>query len=208
MFDTHRELNYIRTIAVQQGYRISEINALIAKFCNQTKRQPTTMNHGRKVVLNYITFLHTMIKKIAHKNNLRMIYRCNPTMYRILQNDKKKENRNNSTGVYSIPLSDRRFNTDLVYVGATMRLLKQRLKEHKYSITKNLDSAVLAAFAKHQDINVHWDKASIIRTATNKQVLKHIEKLEIYKAHIDKGCINHRDAESLSSTWKYFYHSD
>ncbi|XP_023209350.1 uncharacterized protein LOC111612376 [Centruroides sculpturatus] len=97
--DTHRELNNIRTIAVQQGYRISEINALIDKFCNQTNKQPITKSQGPRVVLNYIPFLQSMIKKVYHKNILRVIYRRNPTIYRILRNDKKKGNRNNSTGV-------------------------------------------------------------------------------------------------------------
>ncbi|XP_067121042.1 uncharacterized protein [Centruroides vittatus] len=206
IYDTYRELNYIRTIAVQQGYHLREINALIDKFCNPTNKHPTTTSQDRKVVLNYIPFLHSIFKKIARKNNVKMIYRRNPTIYRILRNDKLKLNRNNTSGVYSIPLTDYRFNSELVYVGATMRSLKQRLQEHKYSITKHLDSTVLAAFAKEQDINIYWDKASIIKTATNKHFIKYIEKLEIYKAHNTKGCINHRDADSLSSAWKSFYY--
>ncbi|XP_067129075.1 uncharacterized protein [Centruroides vittatus] len=205
VIDTYKELDYIRTTALQHGYRSKEIDGLIDKFRKAKNRQLPPMNQGRKVILNYFPFLHTMIKKVARNNNMKVLYRRNPTVYRLLRNDKKKENQSFKTGVYSIPLKDRRFNTDLVYVGATMRHLKQRLKEHRYSINKSLDSTVLAAFAKHQDVDVHWDKASIIRATTNKQMLKHLEKLEIYKAHVNTGCINHRDADALSTAWKSFY---
>ncbi|XP_067133582.1 uncharacterized protein [Centruroides vittatus] len=207
VIDTYKELSYIRATALQHGYRSKEIDGLIDRFQRTKNRQLPPMNQGRKVILNYFPFLHTMIKKVAKNNNLRLLYRRNPTIYRLLRNDKKKENHSYKTGVYSIPLKDRRFNSDLVYVGATMRHLKQRLKEHRYSINKSLDTTVLAAFAKHQDVDIYWDKASIIKATTNKQMLKYLEKLEIYKAHVNTGCINHRDADALSTAWRSFYRS-
>ncbi|XP_067119158.1 uncharacterized protein [Centruroides vittatus] len=125
-------------------------------------------------------------------------------LYRLLRNDKRKEKPNELTGVYSIPIRDQRFKSDLVYIGATLRGLQQRIKEHKQSVKRTVDSTVLAAFAKQQEITVHWDSASIIKATRSKQAVRHLEKLEIYRAQLTSHCINHRDADGLSSAWKSF----
>ncbi|XP_067122326.1 uncharacterized protein [Centruroides vittatus] len=94
------------------------------------------------------------------------------------------------------------------YVGATMRNLKKRIEEHKYTVNKNMDSTVLAAFAKEQDVTVYWDKAEIIKHKRSAQAVKYIGKMEIHKVHLNKQCINHRDSDSLSTAWKSFYKTD
>ncbi|XP_023214537.1 uncharacterized protein LOC111617489 [Centruroides sculpturatus] len=206
LVDTYEELDYIQKVATQQGYHRKEIEALIKRMQIQNQ-QPPEIEQRKNVVINYFPFLNKIIRKVANKNKLRIIYRRNPTVYRLLRNDKKKDNRNSLTGIYSIPIKDRRFNTNLVYVGATMRSLRQRLKEHKYSMDKNIDSTVLAAFAKKQDVTVYWDSAAIVRATRSLQAVKHLEKIEIHKAHLATGCINHRDAEGLATAWRSFYNN-
>ncbi|XP_067121775.1 uncharacterized protein [Centruroides vittatus] len=202
--DTYKELDYILEIATQQGYQRNIVEKLITTFQNRSNHSPAD-NGKQKMVINYYPFLNKMINEIAKANNIRIVYRRNPTVYKLLRNDKKREDRNSLTGVYSIPIKDQRFNSDIVYVGATLRHLEQRIKEHQYSINKNLDSTVLASYAKQQDIEVLWDQASVIKPTNNRHTIKHLEKLEIYKAQEKTGCINHRDADSLSTAWKSFY---
>ncbi|XP_023232908.1 uncharacterized protein LOC111632647 [Centruroides sculpturatus] len=202
--DTYKELEYIKNMAMQQGYRRERIDALIA---NCRKRLPSQGGNQRKerIVLNYIPFLKGMVKKVTRDKDVRIVYKRNPTVYRLLRNDKGNYERSAMAGVYSIPLKDRRFNTNLVYIGATLRNLKKRIAEHKQSVNKNIDSTVLAAFAKQQNIEVFWDRASIIKATKSRQAVKHLEKLEIHKAQMHTSCINHRDADGLSSAWKSFY---
>ncbi|XP_067120956.1 uncharacterized protein [Centruroides vittatus] len=207
IYDTDRELDYIREIALQHGYRRQTIDTLIKTYQPHSRRIKKNEQKER-IVLNYIPFLNKVTKKVARKRNFRIVYRRNPTVYKLLRNDKERYRYDTLTGVYSIPLRDKRFNSDLVYVGATMRNLKKRIEEHKYAVNKNVDSTVLAAFAKEQDVTVYWDKAEIIKPTRSTQAIKHIEKMEIHKAHLSKHCINHRDSDSLATAWKSFHITD
>ncbi|XP_067130494.1 uncharacterized protein [Centruroides vittatus] len=201
--DTYKELEYVRSVATQFGYQRRVVNRLITDI-QRRKHQQHRTEQKKTVVMDYIPFIKSIVKKVSKERNLRIIYRRNPTVYRLLRNDKRKEKPNELTGVYSIPIRDQRFKSDLVYIGATLRGLQQRIKEHKQSVKRTVDSTVLAAFAKQQEITVHWDSASIIKATRSKQAVRHLEKLEIYRAQLTSHCINHRDADGLSSAWKSF----
>ncbi|XP_023235281.1 uncharacterized protein LOC111634677 [Centruroides sculpturatus] len=201
--DTVKEIQYIRRTAMQHGYGRRRIEALIKKDNNLARRQK--QNHQKeKMVLDYIPFLKPIIKKITKSKNLQIVYRRNPTIYKMLRNDKGDYESNSLTGIYSIPLRDSRFNSNLVYIGATLRNLKKRIHEHKLSVNKTIDSTILATYAKQQGITVFWDQASIIKATTSKHAIKHLEKLEIHRAQKTAQCINYRDADGLSSAWKSF----
>ncbi|XP_023211868.1 uncharacterized protein LOC111614732 [Centruroides sculpturatus] len=116
IYDTHKELEYIRSIAEQQGYGRKAIDALIARMQKRNRQQRATELRER-IVINYHPSLNKIIKKVARNRNVKIIYRRNPTVYKLLRNDKKRYERNNMTGVYSIPMKDHRFNSDLVYIG-------------------------------------------------------------------------------------------
>ncbi|XP_067129654.1 uncharacterized protein [Centruroides vittatus] len=152
--DTLKELAYIQKVAARHGYQRSVVDHLITKL-QKNSRQRNDGNSQKAVVLSYMPFLNKVVKNVAREKNLRVIYKHNPTVYRLLRNDKRRDRSSELTGVYSIPIKDHHFNTDIVYVGATLRNLKQRIKEHKYSISYGSDSTVLATFARQQDITMH-----------------------------------------------------
>ncbi|XP_067143380.1 uncharacterized protein [Centruroides vittatus] len=201
--DIYKELEYVRSIATQFGYQRNVVNQLITSM-QRRKQQPHRTEQRKTVVMDYIPFINKIVRKVSKERNLRIVYRRNPTVYCPLRNDKRKEKPNELTGVYSIPIRNQRFKSDLVYIGATLRSLQQRIKEHKQSVNRTIDSTVLAAFAKQQEMTVHWDSASIIKATRSKQAVRHMEKLEIYRAQLTSHCINHRDADGLSSAWKSF----
>ncbi|XP_023211284.1 probable protein S-acyltransferase 3, partial [Centruroides sculpturatus] len=106
-------------------------------------------------------------------------------------------------GVYSIPFENQQLGIEKEYIGVTRRNLKVRLKEHKYSINKKLNSTILASMAQADGSVVKWDEAKIVRTGHSPSIAMEMEKIEIYRSKMRDRCLNAKDAKALPTAWKY-----
>ncbi|XP_067118515.1 uncharacterized protein [Centruroides vittatus] len=201
--DRNKEIERILQIAQALGYRKSTIVGLLKKYEKKNEKQGLNTAHNRRLKFTYNSNLNSIMKEVASKKQARMILKRAPSLYKILRNDKDRINAEEKPGVYKVPYENIQLDVKKDYIGVTNRSLGVRLKEHRYNVKKGSNTTVLSQMSQVQGSVVKWDEATIIKPVSSPTLSMTAEKIEIYKSRLREGCLNARDAESLSSAWKY-----
>ncbi|XP_023214057.1 uncharacterized protein LOC111616934 [Centruroides sculpturatus] len=161
------ELRSIQRIAAEHGYS-KLVRKLWHEYQNTTQDLPLReerQDMDKIIPVNYNPYIRRLYGEIAKKNHIRIAYRRCASIFNILTNGKDQPDKDKLSGVYSIPIIDRRCDKNLLYVGSTKRSLEVRLKEHAADIQKQRNTTALAVYASDPDIYPEFKKARIIRTA-------------------------------------------
>lgn len=176
--DYKEELNTIKQIARNNGYRESIIDNMIKnKKRKILKKQFYHVDHPKAKnfkVLNYVPKISDNIS-----NKLRKLG-CNPisvnkiNLGKLLVNNKTKIPQLNQSGVYKINCKD----CEAVYIGQTGRSLEKRLKEHRNSIINNIKNTGIST---HCIDNNHFIDSANIQLLHNERKGKRLDLLEQYE---------------------------
>ncbi|XP_023244169.1 uncharacterized protein LOC111642120 [Centruroides sculpturatus] len=155
-----------------------------------------------RIPITYNPHLKTVHRKIAKERGIRLVYKRCTTIFRILRNDKDPPDHTRLPGIYSIPLRDNRQNAELLYIGSTKRFLNTRLHEHQADIRHGRLTTALATYASDPEIEVHFEKATIIVNTPHQQQLRWLEAAAIHNADRLTTCINRKEELTLSLAWQ------
>ncbi|XP_023240139.1 uncharacterized protein LOC111638620 [Centruroides sculpturatus] len=199
--DRLNEINRIKKVAKNLGYKTSTINGLIKGY-----KQGTSKRDGRKNRFNKFTYnknVEGIMEELCTYKDTRTVYKRAPNIYRLLRNDKDKVGMKEKAGVYRIPFENQQLGVAKDYVGVTTRNLGVRIKEHMYDVSKGHNNTILAIMAQTDGASVKWDEAKIIKPVHSPTIAFGMEKMEIYKSKINNNCLNAKDANALPTAWKY-----
>jgi hypothetical protein len=142
--NNRRELDIIIKIAISNGYR----KEAIIKLHNRIKTKTQQNNKADEINSNqkWVTFTYTgnyirKITKLFKNTNIKMSFRTNNTINRILGNN-YEINKYNKSGIYKLTCQT----CQKVYIGQKGRNLNTRFKEHIRNICFNKDKS---AYAQH-----------------------------------------------------------
>ncbi|XP_023231328.1 uncharacterized protein LOC111631337 [Centruroides sculpturatus] len=201
--DRSKEINRIMSVAMTLGYRKSAILGIVRKYEVNIKKGSFKNAPTEIVKFTYNESMNSVMKEIAHRKGSRMLIKRAPNLYKILRNDKDAIMSEEKAGVYRIPYENMQFGVKKDYIGVTTRSLGLRLKEHSYN--KESNATVLSQMAQAPGSVVKWNEAAMIEPLSSPSLALIAEKLQIYRSKIQEGCLNARDAESLSSASSQFY---
>uniref|UniRef100_A0A8D8PLV0 Reverse transcriptase domain-containing protein n=1 Tax=Cacopsylla melanoneura TaxID=428564 RepID=A0A8D8PLV0_9HEMI len=126
-----KELGTIHQIAKNNGYKSSEINAILVKKLRDQRRQAIYANVPKSSDKSWrkIRYLNESCLKIGEelkKAGVQPAYYNDNTIGKYLINNKPKSSIKEKSGIYSVECKD----CDAKYIGMTMRSLNTRMKEH------------------------------------------------------------------------------
>lgn len=143
------------------------------------------------------------VRRILRKTKKKPAYKRGRTIFEALRNVKDRYSKEENSGIYKIPLQDNDENKEKIYIGATARNLKDRLKEHKQNISAGNLTTALSRRAYEANVMIKWKEAKVIRSVTHPDELYTTEKLVIYEKSRHENIVNERDKEGLPTAWKY-----
>ncbi|XP_023221947.1 uncharacterized protein LOC111623564 [Centruroides sculpturatus] len=199
--DRNEEMQYIKKLARQFGVNIKAIT-------NKTKTGSNELNLRNKreeyTMMEYRAQLNNIYKRIGAATKKKIIYKRNPTVYQMLRTDKDEVDGNLLPGVYRVPITDKRRQKELFYIGATGRSLKERMIEHKRNIRNEQPVTALATYilADPTEVKAEWDKAKLVQKIHDKRHLKYAEAWHICKNSQEGQAINFREASKISEAWR------
>lgn len=144
-----------------------------------------------EVVTDMLEKFDTVRKVLKHKKKIPSFKRPN-TITDLFKNVKDEYVIQQQPGIYEIPLTNMDRQTKEVYVGATSRNLKDRLKEHEMDIMRGLQTTALARRAYKYDIKVEWGNAKLVRRVEDLKELSVAEGMKILKGSRGGEMINER----------------
>jgi hypothetical protein len=125
-----KELNNIKRIASQNGFKESIIDNLIKKHKHKKLIQNTTTltqnKNSRYIKLPFHPQLTKGLNKIFKSVDTKISFSSNNKLKHLLGNTKDKIDASNKSGIYKINCSS----CDSAYIGQTRRNIKTRFKEH------------------------------------------------------------------------------
>ena len=128
-----RELETIRTIMVENGYKRKFVNKVIRRQIRRSERSRTTTDENRgktSVQLPFIDGLSQEVRRIVREANIRRTFTAPNTLQK-LHNVKDSLPLCSAThAIYSIKCKT----CDEEYIGESMRSLDTRCKEHRDAI--------------------------------------------------------------------------
>lgn len=172
--DRVKEVNYIVKIGKDHGYKkqfiqsiYREVNQRISNKKRENKEVTNTrVDENRKntwMMVPHDLGKYSCIKKLAKGQDKKLVSRRLQTIYNRLKNEKQPLTETERTGVYEILVTKMKEGECSKYIGVTTRTLGQRIAKHKKDIYKGKLSTALAIEAYDNDLEVHWNRAKIIR---------------------------------------------
>ena len=187
------ELNLLRKVAIQNGYKPSIIHTNFPK----ENRGETDIVKLPTVTLPYVPRTTEKLANLLRKYNFQVTSKPPQKIKGILPSPKDTLNDEDKCGIYEIPCKSP---CQKVYIGQTKRSLRVRVGEHKrHWKMGDFHKSAVAQHSWESNHHIKWDSARIISaadTATSRDV---IEAMEIYKA--GDQAINNSDGVFLSRVW-------
>lgn len=187
------EYEYIKDVAVLNGYPIDIVDSLIKEHSKRIKRRNFTtfyssVEKGKELVrvaMSYEPKITLKLKQVYSENNMCIVHRNDNKLSNLLGNTKDKTENMKKSGIYRIQCND----CDCVYIGQTRRKIETRFKEHLKCIKEK--DKIHSAFAKHILENEH----SLV-SIDNVHLLKQVNfqnKLDAYECcfiHSHRNTVN------------------
>ena len=182
-----RELETIRTIMVENGYKRKFVNKVIRRQIRRSERSRTTTDENRgktSVQLPFIDGLSQEVRRIVREANIRCTFTAPNTLQK-LHNVKDSLPLCSAThAIYSIKCKT----CDEEYIGESMRSLDTRCKEHRDAI--RLAQCAKSAVADHvlseehsQPHEIDWQSVRILGRAQGTTERRMKEAMLIYQRH-------------------------
>ena len=182
-----RELETIRTIMVENGYKRKFVNKVIGRQIRRSERSRTTTDENKgktSVQLPFIDGLSQEVRRIVREANIRCTFTAPNTLQK-LHNVKDSLPLCSAThAIYSIKCKT----CDEEYVGESMRSLDTRCKEHRDAI--RLAQCTKSAVADHvlseehsQPHEIDWQSVRILDRAQGTTERRMKEAMLIYQRH-------------------------
>ena len=189
--DFNKEIDIIKQIAKNNGYKIKDINNLILKHKNKNNNSLNTkVNENVKYIgAIYTTELPYTLNNTMKKYNYKIGFRTDNKLEKLLKTKNKNNNNGDDfikkAGVYKINCES----CDKIYIGQTGRSFKERFKEH-IPKTENLTPQKIldinTKFALHIIDTNHkytdiYTNLTPIHYCNKGKYLDTLEEYEIYK---------------------------
>lgn len=192
------EYDYIKSVAVINGYPIAMIDNIIKKHSKKAKRMNATMltscldkKEEIRVSVSYIPEITNKLKRVFNDFNMALVYKNNNKLSDLLGSTKDKKENLEKSGIYRIKCSY----CDAVYVGQTRRTVRKRLADHiKYIEKRQTQSSAFAAHAiQNKHLNVTTENVELIKNVRDERRLDAYECVYIRKnesaVNLDNGNI-------------------
>lgn len=179
----NKEVNIIKQIAINNGYKGSLIDRLIK---NKEKKMLmrnfyNNTNSSIKPNFKFINYCgRTSIKVCNNLNKLGVntISVNKRNIGKMLVNNKEKTDKLQKTGVYKLSCKD----CDAIYIGQTGRNIKKRIDEHKKSIIYSKNSTGMAAHCIQQNHFINLENVKLLHSERKGKRLDYLEQLEIKRS--------------------------
>ncbi|XP_023230445.1 uncharacterized protein LOC111630558 [Centruroides sculpturatus] len=173
-----QEMRHIQEIAVAHGYT-NIVQGLYKRYRssqeadNRTQRQIQIEEENiERIPITFNPQLKSMYNEIARKHQVYITYRRCQTIFQLLRNGKDPPNLVKLPGIYTIPLTDHRFDREVINISSTRQSLGIRIKEHKADVQHNRTTTALSTYATDTNITLDFEAAHIIITTTHPEHLK------------------------------------
>lgn len=175
-----KELNIIKQIAINNGYKPDLIDNIVDKKLHK-KAINLVYPIGKTLKSNYsvLTYVGSPTDKLTQffkKQGANITYRTNNSLGKHLKNNKDKNIKNNNSGVYQINCGS----CDKVYIGQTGRNFNKRITEHKNNFLKEKTDSTYANHLLSEKHNFNED-FKILHKENKGKKLNLLESLEINK---------------------------
>ena len=179
----NKELNYIKNLAIKNGYNTDMINNLIKKSERKEElRKLTALKTIDNNTYKWITLTYTgsethkianIIKK--HNRNIKIAYKTNNSIKQIIPNQINKINKYQKRGVYKINCK----NCKKFYIGMTNRNFNIRFKEHIQDFLNNRGRSNYASHLLNQghEHDVIENSMEILHVENNFNKTKILEEI-------------------------------
>lgn len=179
------EYDYMKSVAVVNGYQISIVDNIIkkhakkAKKLNATTLTPLDKPEKTRVSVSYIPQITNKLKNIFNEFDMSLVYKNNNKLSDLLGNTKDKKSELEKSGIYRISCSE----CNAVYVGQTRRTVLKRFNEHlKHIEHKRVRKSAFAAHAIfNEHLNVNTDNVELLRSVRDEKRLDAYECVYIHK---------------------------
>ena len=177
----NKELNIIKQMAVNNGYQANMIDTIIHK--KQHKKAISLVYPSSKFKDNsgYKTLTYTgkITQKTAKhliKRNVKIAYRTNNTLGKLIKNNKTKTKKENKCGVYKLSCGS----CPKIYIGQTGRSFGKRIKEHETSYNKKHSNSHYATHLNNEQ-HIFNNNFEILHLENKSLKLNFLESMEINK---------------------------
>lgn len=174
-----KELNIIKQIAVNNGYQTKMIDQIITrKQYNKAIRLAYPNSESKtNIVYKTLTYNGKITQQIAknlQKRNIKIAYKTNNKLGKLIKNNKTKNKKGAKCGVYKLKCGS----CPKIYIGQTGRNFNTRIKEHKNSYNKKHTDSHYALHLNNEQHNFD-DNFEILHQEPKSIKLNFLETMEI-----------------------------
>ncbi|KAL1447597.1 hypothetical protein WDU94_009868 [Cyamophila willieti] len=181
--DLKHEIQTIRTIARNNGYKPETVNQIHNKVINNITRSEEERNEKQKFAgsIEYVGKDTKKIIKIFKQHNINVTTKSAKSVFsKVKNNPSNNQDNTKNSGVYQISCTE--CNTS--YIGETGRQFNTRFKEHHADFIHERRKSLFAEHFNHtkHTYNPPTDNFKILRNENKYRKRKVLEELEISKA--------------------------
>lgn len=163
------------------------------------------INRGYEVIPDTLRG-YKIVERLLKINEKKPAYKRPKTIFNTLKNVKDKYGQEECTGVYEIPLVNLDKQRNEVYIRATKRNLRERLKEHERDIKNGVLTTALAKRAYECNVRIGWQNAKVVKQLYDVNEIAIAEELQIFTGSNKGRVINERQSINISDAWKFALH--
>lgn len=183
-----KELNIIKQTAINNGFNHNIIDNILSKMRHKMAMKeifPTNKEKFTYKTLTYIGKASENIKKFLTKHEIKISYKTNNNLGKIIKNNKDQIKKDNKSGVYKLNCGS----CSKSYIGQTGRSFQTRIKDHQDSFTKNNKHSTYADHLKLEN-HIFNNNFDILHIEQKSLKLNLLESLEINKLKNTQNLLN------------------
>ena len=172
------------------------------------KEQNNVKEENENMIKMFLPFekgISEAISRMSKRFNVKVIHTKSRSLNSLVKPARKneKEKETEQGVVYKVKCKD----CGKLYIGETGRMLKLRLKEHKYGAKKKEDQENVSGLSQHMQTTKHeidFDNAEILYKEGNYAIRKMKEGIAIKRHQYEKHQLMNKKEEikSLSEVWE------
>ncbi|XP_067121046.1 uncharacterized protein [Centruroides vittatus] len=168
-----KELHLINKAVHNAGYSTSRFLHLFNRVRNKLFPKSFLCNKEELTLVQppILFFGHISLKiaRIFRKQGFLLHIVPQPTLRRMLCNDRDSLTLNEKSGVYEIPLKHTLSEEEIIYIGATTRMLHSRILKHQEDIRNNRPTTELAKKVLNQDYLPLWGHTKLLKRCDDRR---------------------------------------
>ncbi|XP_023231980.1 uncharacterized protein LOC111631875 [Centruroides sculpturatus] len=177
------ELQIIKRAMHNAGYSNSKYRYLYNRVINKLFPKSFLSNKENLKIINppipYLGTISLKITRIFRKHGFILPITPQPTLRRTLCNDRDILTLNEKSGVYIIPLKHTTSGEEIMYIGATSRMMRSRIFEHQEDIRNNRPATELAKKVLDQNYLPLWNNIKLLKHCNDRRQIFIWENLYI-----------------------------